>query len=67
MNKLVKVEKGRYTVIDASGDTIALIYKHSNGKGYTRDIRNVSGTWFHLEYFNFFRTLADVKRRYDIK
>jgi len=67
MNKLIRVEKGRYAVIDASGNTIAFIYKHSSGKGYTRNIRNTSGAWFRPDYFNYFHTLADVKRRYDIK
>lgn len=64
-NKLVKVGNGRYSVINADGNTIAMVYR--SGKGYTRDILNVSGVWFHPEYFNYFRTLSDVKRRYDIK
>lgn len=66
MKKLVKVENGRYTVTDENGNTIALVYRFGNG--YTRDIRNAyTGEFFRPEYFNYFKTLAEVKRRYDIK
>jgi hypothetical protein len=66
MKKLVKVENGRYIVTDETGTTIALVYRWGNG--YRRDVRNAqTGEFFRPEYFNYFKTLADVKRRYDIK
>lgn len=66
MKKLIKVENGRYTVTDETGTTIALVYRC--GKGYTRDIRNAfTGEFFRPEYFNYFKTLSEVKKRYDIK
>ena len=66
MKKLIKVDNGRYIVTDETGTTIALVYRCGNG--YTRDIRNsCTGEFYRPEYFNYFKTLDAVKRRYDIK
>lgn len=66
MKKLVKIENGRFIVIDENGQTVAKVYR--SGKGYTRDVySDVAGKWYHPDYFNYFRTLAEVKYRYDIK
>lgn len=65
MYELIKVENGLYHVTK-NGVAIAIISR--SGKGYTRTVyHEISGKWIEPVAFNYFSTLADVKRRYDIK
>lgn len=70
MYKLIKIENGLYHItkpINDSEDIVIAIITRS-GKGYTRSVyHELSKKWIQPAAFNYFATLADVKRRYDIK
>lgn len=65
MYKLVRIESGLYH-IKKDNITVAIVSKYKNG--YTRVVyHELSGKWIQPAAFNYFSTLANVKRRYDIK